>query len=187
MFVAHLAGGYLLSRSLVSRDKYLPFNKKQKLQLVLTGCLFSILPDFDLIYFYLIDGRQHHHHSYWTHMPVFWLLLSGILYLLAKRLYNQQGTLVCILLFVNTWVHMLLDSVAGGIYWFYPWSDAYYRFFNITARYDWWVLNYILHWTFLIEFMIVLTAICVFYRTQYRSLVMMTVRDKLGWRRESGL
>lgn len=35
----------------------------------------AIAPDLDLFYFYTLDGRQHHHYSYWTHYPSVWFAL----------------------------------------------------------------------------------------------------------------
>ena len=84
-----------------------------------------------------------------------------------------------VILLLNTELHMVLDSVAGGIFWLYPFNQEYFRIFKVTARFDWWVLNYIFHWTFLLELLIITVAVFVYYQdrktaqgtmaTQYES------------------
>jgi len=125
------------------------------------GLICSILPDIDLLYFYGIDHRQHPHHTYWTHMPFFWLSISALVYVIERRVFRKQIALVSLLLLSGTLLHLVLDSVAGGIFWLYPWSDTYFRIFTITPRFNWWVLNYIIHWTFLLEIAIVSASLYV--------------------------
>lgn len=122
------------------------------------GILGSILPDFDMFYFYFIDNRQHHHHRYWTHIPIFWLGLisiAGILLLIFKRRYLP---ILSIFAF-NIFAHLIADSVVGDVWWLYPFIDEPYAFFTVTARYSPWWLNFIWHWSFLIELAIVFSAI----------------------------
>lgn len=64
MLTAHLPAGYCLSRVTgTSLPGALP-----------VMLLFSVLPDFDLLWFYLVDNRSIHHHRYWVHIPAFWLV-----------------------------------------------------------------------------------------------------------------
>jgi inner membrane protein len=76
----------------------------------------SVLPDLDLFWFYFVDNRQHLHHTYWTHIPSFWLLVSFLLTLFAlprrrRAILPYVGALT-----VGVLLHLLLDTVAGGIY-----------------------------------------------------------------------
>ena len=158
MFVAHIFAGYLLTRQIVTKRKTVVSSK----QYYLFGIFCSILPDIDLLYFYTIDHRQHIHHSYWTHIPIFWISVTLMLFLLSKLIRKNIGTYLLLLL-ANTLAHLLLDSVAGGIFWFYPLSEDYVRWFHIPSRFDWWVWNYIFHWTFLLEISIIASALLVFY------------------------
>jgi hypothetical protein len=59
---------------------------------------------------------------------------------------------------------MSLDSVASGIKWLYPLDQSYYGIWRIPSVHDWWVANYLFHWTFLIELIITTTAVIVFIR-----------------------
>jgi len=66
MFIAHLPAGYLLSRSLLA---CLPLEQRVPLarrKLLAAGLIGSVLPDIDLIYFYLLADRLVGHHVYWT-------------------------------------------------------------------------------------------------------------------------
>ncbi len=68
MFIAHLPAGYLLAKTIRLRTP----GRKAVMTAALLG---AIAPDLDLFYFYTLDGRQHHHHSYWTHYPSVWFAL----------------------------------------------------------------------------------------------------------------
>ena len=158
MFVAHLPAGYLITRYYLRTFDNNSTKSNTMKYYVWFGLFCSVLPDLDLIYFYLIDHRQHAHHTYWTHIPLFWVLFSGLLYFGAKALFTKNVGLASVILLVNTQLHLLLDSVAGGIYWLYPLNGEKYRLFEVTAQFDWWVWNFILHWTFLFELLIIVTA-----------------------------
>jgi len=158
MFVAHAAGGYLLTRFYLRNIDGASIDYKTVKYYLLFGLVCSVLPDIDLFYFYLFDHRQHPHHTYWTHIPLFWILFTGFLFFMAKAVSNRNWGLWLTILLLNTELHMILDSVAGGIYWLYPVNSVKYRLFEVTARYDWWVLNYIFHWTFMMELLIIVAA-----------------------------
>lgn len=164
MFIAHVAGGYLLTRAYLRNiDTDSSDYAKLKCYLVF-GLLCSVLPDVDLFYFYLIDHRQHPHHTYWTHIPLFWVLFAGFGFFLTKAVRAKSLGVLWTILLLNTQLHMVLDTVAGGIYWLSPFSHIKYRLFTVTSRYDWWVFNYIFHWTFLLELLIIAAAIYVYFQ-----------------------
>jgi inner membrane protein len=151
MFVAHIPAGYLLSR-------YLSRGHPDRKALILTGILASILPDTDLLWFYLVDNRQTVHHAYVFHWPLFWLACAACAWAVARimnwtRLYPFiRVALACLLL------HMVLDSIAAEILWLMPFAGYEVNLVKVPARYGWWVWNFILHWTFLAELAIVLAA-----------------------------
>ena len=163
MFAAHLFAGYLWTRRHVNRVRDKLKHVENIKYYIWFGIFCSVLPDFDLLYFYTLDHRQHLHHSYWTHMPVFWLLFSAMTYIAGKWLLNKNLAVICLVLLGNTWLHLFLDTVAGGIHWFYPWSNVNIQFMHISPRFDWWVLNYIFHWTFLFELLIMAMAAYTFW------------------------
>ena len=77
MFLAHMPAGYMASKFLLSQFQ-LDISKTK--WLLLLGLLGSIFPDLDMLYFYLIDNRQHGHHSYLTHIPFYWISLFGFFF-----------------------------------------------------------------------------------------------------------
>lgn len=151
MFIAHLPAGYLLARHLAK-------DRPNRRALILTGLCASVIPDLDLFWFYLVDGRQNAHHSYLFHMPLFWLLVGVTAFAVARLARRQSAepfigvALSCVLL------HMVLDSVAAGITWLGPFAPYEVNLVRVPARYGWWVWNFVLHWTFLLEIAIIAVA-----------------------------
>jgi inner membrane protein len=157
MFVAHIPAGYLLSR-------YLGRGHADRKALILTGVVASVLPDTDLLWFYLVDQRQTVHHSYVFHWPLFWVACAACAWAVARildrpRLYPFiRVALACLLL------HMVLDSIAAEILWLKPFAPYEVNLVEVPARYDWWVWSFVLHWTFLLELAIVLAAAITLWR-----------------------
>ncbi len=152
MFIAHLPAGYLTAR-LVARRLDVPASPG----LVLAGLAGSIFPDIDLLYATLINHWSVHHHRYWTHLPLVWLAISAVALLLLRRSDAARQTVTVFLLAV--WGHLLLDSVAGDIWWLWPWLDAPFSLVTIPAIHSPWYLNYLLHWTFALELVIVASGV----------------------------
>ena len=136
MFIAHAPAGYLLLKALARRSEY-------RISLWLTGLIFSVAPDFDLIWFYVFSSRTIPHHRYVTHWPLFWLVLFGSAFVFAAvlrkagwRPYLWAG-LCCVTL------HLALDSIAAEILWFAPFSRMQINLVKVPAVYDWWVWNFL--------------------------------------------
>ena len=69
------------------------------------------------------------------------------------------GNLVFISPFLSlVFLHLVLDTVSGGIAWLYPYDAGSIVLIDVPARFDWWVWNFILHWSFLPEIAIVFWA-----------------------------
>lgn len=156
MFIAHLPASYICTHCILKLAK---INNYPAGKLYLLGMLAGIAPDLDLLYFYLFDGRQHHHHSYITHIPFFWLMLFTISVGVAYIYKNKTLLLVTILIVSNALLHLILDTPLGSIRWLYPVSTDSFQLLDIPARYSWWPLNFILHWTFLVEIIVLLLAV----------------------------
>ncbi len=155
MFIAHLPAGFLASHCIVHTQRLTGPAANRVFAL---GMLGSVLPDFDMFYFYTLGGQEHSHHSYWTHIPSFWLA-CGVLALMVVTLRGQHEARLGISAFLaGIATHLLLDTPWGGIRWFYPFDAQYVRFITVPARYEWWIANFIGHWTFLVELAIVAAA-----------------------------
>ena len=159
MFVAHAPAGYVLTSVLLKH--YAPSLDSHRIvnRLFWFGIVMSLLPDSDLFYFYLIDQCQHLHHSYWIHIPAYWLLICAGCAVISRILNKKLLLLATIILGANIFLHLILDTVVGYICWFYPFSSRAIAIFTVPARYSWWGFNFLLHWTFLFEILIILLAI----------------------------
>ena len=156
MFIAHIPAGYIVTKALQQRLGYQKY--------LWVGVLGSILPDFDMLYFYLVDNQQHLHHGYWTHIPFFWLCIAVVVYgglhLSRRTVYLTAAHLF----FAGIYLHLFLDTIVGKIEWLQPVSDVKIYFFSVPAVYDWWVWNFVWHWTFLFEVGIILFAAWLLYK-----------------------
>lgn len=161
MFIAHLPSGYLLSVSLLKR---LRLASTPAPAIILAGITGAVAPDFDLAYFYLLDHRQTHHHKYFSHWPLSWLLLLGLSALWLRFRHNSSAAAVSLVFCLGSLMHVSLDSLVGDIWWFSPFLDRPYALFTVQAVFTPWWLNFILHWSFAAELAICLWAFLLFRR-----------------------
>lgn len=156
MFIAHLPAGYITAKLLFPRLTT-PFASYQAF--LFCSVVGAIFPDIDMFYFYLIDHKQHHHHSYVTHFPIVWgalLLLScGWFYWASKR----KNALLAVIFCLSAFIHLFLDTIVGDIWWFAPFIDKSFALATVSARYQPWWLNFLLHWSFGLEILIILWAV----------------------------
>ena len=167
MFIGHLPAGYITTYAIVGRCSGVSLETYRSL--FGAGLVASVLPDFDLFYFYLFDGRQHLHHTYWTHLPAFWLVLLAGSVILAGLLRNRLVWLFVAVIYANIFLHMLLDTLVGHILWLYPFSNQSFALFEVESKYGWWVWNFVLHWTFLLEIALWMGAVMLFWRRRRLS------------------
>jgi inner membrane protein len=160
MIIGHLPAGYVCSKLLFGRFERYGCPPRA---FITAGMLGAVAPDFDMLYFHLVDHRQHHHHTYWTHFPVVWitLLCASALWLWFGSRWRGVAPLALIFS-LNGLLHLLLDSIVGDIWWLAPWVDRAYALFTVPARVSPWWLNFLLHWTFALEIGVVLWALMLF-------------------------
>ena len=154
MIIGHIPAGYALSRLLVPR-----FGRRGA-AFLRAGVLGAVAPDLDVAYFFLVDHQQNNHHTYWSHFPVVWagLLLLSLLWLgMARR---DSPAPLALVFSLNGFVHMVLDSIVGGIRWLEPFADRSFLLIAVPQNYAIWWLNYVLHWTFAFELAVVVWAVC---------------------------
>lgn len=181
MLIAHLPAGYLLARRIAPRLAP-PGALRRMMALGLAG---SIFPDLDMVYFHAFDGRQTLHHDYWTHIPAFWLgaaLGAALLMWLARAAIPWREGLVFL---AGIFLHLILDTPTGGILWGWPVSQQPFLLFEITARFDWWVWNFVLHWTFLFELVLCAWSVREFrVIDRFRDLKRALRQRMVAWKRE---
>lgn len=163
MLIAHFPAGYLYRNFC---EKLGVAQNLSRRQIHWACCTGAIFPDLDMFYFYFIDNRHTHHHEYWTHLPSVWLVLF-VLFLVSRVFIKKSKYVTMGVLFVGGgFVHLVLDSLVGDIWWFAPLVDKPYALFEVTARYSPWFLNFILHWSFLVELLILFGSLVVFARNR---------------------
>lgn len=162
MIIAHLPAGYVTSKLLHARlnareAAFKPF--------LYAGLLGAIAPDLDKVYLYLAHDRRLHHHTLWLHFPIVWavLLLVSLIWFHAAR--ARIAAALAVIFSVNGLLHMVLDTVAGDIWWLAPFVDQPFSLFAVPGRYSPWWVNNMLHWTFAFELAIVAWAVHLWRRS----------------------
>ncbi len=155
MIIGHLPAGYISSKLLGGRFERYGCSPRA---FIAAGMIGAIAPDFDMLYLYLVDHGQRHHHTYWTHYPVFWVGILSLSALWLSQGHRKSVAALAVIFSLNGFLHLVLDSIVGDIWWFGPWVDRAYALFTVPARYSPWWLNFILHWSFSLEIALVLWA-----------------------------
>ncbi len=150
MFLGHLPAGYVLTKTLQKKFKTAKY--------LLIGLIASILPDADLFYFYLVDEKQHLHHSYWIHTPFYWVVIATITFPLLWFFKKKDLMVGVAIFFSNVFLHLFLDTIVGKIEWLFPLTEKAYYIFEVPDIYNFWVYNFIFHWTFLFEIAVMVWA-----------------------------
>lgn len=145
MLTAHRPSGYVLARVLRRRCD-VPY-------LLPAALLGAVLTDFDMIWFLFLDQGAIHHHRYWVHVPLFWvgvaLVALPLIALWARRYFGTA----CVF-FASLLMHLLLDTLSGGILWGVSVRDHLFSLITVPASQSHWVLSFLLHWSFLPELLI---------------------------------
>ena len=145
MLTAHLPSGYVLARAL-------PRGIPRLMPVALVGAVF---PDLDMIWFHFVDDGAIHHHRYWVHIPAFWLAVAVV----ALPLAAWAGWLRTVaVFFAAILMHLLLDTISGGVMWGAPASGHLFALVTVPADYSHWIISFMLHWTFLLELVVCGTA-----------------------------
>ena len=147
MLIAHLPAAWLLTRRLRGDNRFRWL-----------GLVAGVLPDLDMVRFYLVDDRQFVHHSYWTHLPYCWAMLAAAWFIVAAARRSTAARAAGTFFFANILLHLLLDTVVGKICWLAPFEDRGFALFAVPSGHSFWVANFVLHWSFVFELAIVLWA-----------------------------
>ncbi|MGR3712467.1 MAG: metal-dependent hydrolase [Shimia sp.] len=153
MLIAHLPAGYLAAKSAKAAGAS---------TVVFWGVLVgSIAPDFDMLWFHLVDNRSTHHHEYVTHRPIVWAALLLIGLMLRRSLIVAIG--------LGALFHLVLDSIAGQVSWGWPFFGGATTLVIVQATHDHWIKSFMAHWTFKVEIAITLLATLVFIRSFFKG------------------
>ncbi|WP_437883272.1 metal-dependent hydrolase [Pseudomonas sp. LRF_L74] len=161
MFIAHASSGYILSAYVSKAFKCRLLSTRS---VVTAGILGALAPDIDMLYFYLVDNRQTHHHHYVTHWPILWLGLTALAGLFTYLDKSSRHGRLALMFCLAALLHLLLDTLVGDIWWFAPFVDQPYALFTVPARYQPWWLNFLLHWSFAVEIVICSWSVWLYWR-----------------------
>jgi len=156
MLVAHLPAGYILGHTARAKGAVLG-----------AVLLASVLPDFDMLWFHLVDGRSVHHHRYWPHVPGFLGIVAAIT-LPAVAWLKRSWLLPASLCFGAILLHLLLDTLVGSIMWYWPFSDEFVQMTTVFPTHSHWILSFMFHWSFLAELLICAIAAALFYKRRLK-------------------
>lgn len=158
MFIGHLPGAYLVFRTAAPNLGKLAFA---------AAMVGAVAPDIDILWFYLVDDRGHHHHSYLTHRPIIWagFLLAGMMI----RIWALRTGTFLTFFGAGGLVHMVLDSITGEVAWLWPFSDATHPLVVVQATHSHWILSFLNHWTFKVEIVITVIALLVWFLSWRRA------------------
>lgn len=121
-FLPHMMSSVIVLYILNSLFPTIPINPFT----IIISMLFSYLPDIDSFW----SATLKDHSAQVPHFPMFWIVLSVILYLLPVP-FNIISTTVIILLLVQTVFHIIFDYITArcaGIMLFYPFSKRKFSF-----------------------------------------------------------
>lgn len=167
MIIAHMPSGYILSASLLKRFGSVPVPAAA---VIAAGIAGALAPDVDMAYFHLIDHRQTHHHKYITHWPLLWLTLAAVSVLWFNWIRQSKAAFLALVFCLGGFLHIVLDSFVGDIWWFAPFVDKPYAMFTVPAHFKPWWLSFILHWSFAMELAICIWALVIYRRRSNHSL-----------------
>jgi inner membrane protein len=136
VITAHLPSGYVMARL---------WPQPGVMAAALVG---AVAPDLDIFWFYFVDGGTIHHHLYWPHLPFVWALVALVVIPTLWRSRFQQPALA---FFAAILIHLLLDTIAGGIAWAAPFDMTLLSWVTVPAAYSHWIVSFLLHWTILLE------------------------------------
>ncbi|MGY8811625.1 MAG: metal-dependent hydrolase [Pseudomonadales bacterium] len=161
MLIAHLPSGYILATYLLERVRKVPVKASW---VIAAGMLGAVAPDFDMLYFFFVDHGQVHHHRYISHWPLLWLCLTTVSLGWCWLARTSVVGWLLLVFSLGGLLHVILDTLAGDIWWLAPFVDQRYALVTVPARFKPWWLNYMAHWTFVIELSICAWACLRFWR-----------------------
>jgi len=167
MIIGHLPIGYFVSRYLIKKLK-LPLNNVW----LGVGIFAAILPDLDYLYWIFSNSQNNTHRGYLTGYPLFYLTLF-ILCVIIYRIFNKKWLkFAIIIIYINIFVHLSLDTVFYGIKWFYPLSAAYVGIYNVGgygSGVGVQIPNYWQHWYWYLEIALWVFAVISIIISSYKK------------------
>ena len=138
----HLAGGYIATTVVLSLlPASVQFSTDQLTILYIVGILSGEIPDIDLLLFYFLkkknkDQSKNNHREFITHIPLFWFIISLIIFSLGFLFNSKFIEILALLLLAGTFSHFVFDSIEYGIRWIEPFSKKRLSLFKDSPKTD---------------------------------------------------
>jgi inner membrane protein len=97
-------------------------------------------------------------------------VIAVIAALFLLRIMKKRHFVLASVFAVSGFLHLVLDSFAGDIWWLAPAVDRPYALTTVPARLHPWWLNFIVHWSFFVEIMVFAWAFRFWRRSCKRGL-----------------
>jgi membrane-bound metal-dependent hydrolase YbcI (DUF457 family) len=127
---AHIGGGIAVTATV----QLYVFKEEITPSTILVGVVFGLLPDFDTLFALLFGkwspgSQMLSHHRYFTHTPIFYLLVSAIIWLV-------MDWKLAVMFLAVTSTHLLMDSWStdDGIMWLWPFSNEQYSILYMDSH-----------------------------------------------------
>jgi inner membrane protein len=117
----------------------------------------SLFPDLDLLWWKFFSDQRTPHHLFWPHLPLFWMLLGALVFLVSK-FFDPSYIKISVWFLLGVALHILLDTHAGGVAWLYPFSSKMFYLFPVSDTHKNFLISGVLHWTFILELPFIMTA-----------------------------
>lgn len=133
----HFAAGYVIT-SAILKLAHPAIDHSEYQKLLLSGVIFSILPDLDLVIPFLKSkslkfNGDVNHRNFVSHAPLLWLFFGlGIYLFAASPFFKYLG----LLLWTGSWTHFILDSFEYGIMWLWPFNPKRFAFHFTEDNYS---------------------------------------------------
>lgn len=178
----HFAAGYLTTTFTISSLINL-YPQAQDPKFLALGLFASLVPDLDEFYaFYKAGGfwfkkrtRAVVHRNYLSHAPLFYLIISAVVFGAGLFFQSIDLQLYAILFMVGTWTHFFFDSFYYGMMWAWPVNRKIYAFrkagvempkIRANGFFEYWTgfLKFYIHdLVFYMEAAIIVIAISVYF------------------------
>ncbi|MFN2235912.1 MAG: metal-dependent hydrolase [Anaerolineales bacterium] len=127
---AHIGGGIAVAATV----QQFVFKEEITPSTILVGMVFGLLPDLDSIFAFLFGkwspgSQMLSHHRYFSHTPLFFILVSGCIWLIVDWK-------LAFLFFAITMTHLLMDSWStdDGVMWFWPVNSEQFSILKIDMH-----------------------------------------------------
>ena len=179
MFLAHAPISYLANET-IQKKKISGLKNSQQMLLAILSLLFGILPDFDFFLLSMLRIPTYTHHDFFTHTPIYWILIWVVLLLLSKLIYphlnrktKQFLTKDFLKIILNAFLiaglsHLLADLLVGNIMLLYPFSDYHFTILKYILEPSYFT-SYLSGVYFAIEIVIIAIFVLVFSKKFLRK------------------